>query len=1035
MAATNTESRSLVDMPDVLKLVVDSIYQHLLQLSRELPQAESNERREALSAFAFESRQKLLRLLVLVKWCSSRNSHLPEMGELLLQRLQIMEESIVNAADNLFYTHSQLEVARAPLYEVRTATEVLTTGTCELPSVIEQSLPLALPGGHLSTESNGGTGPEHAAVPLDEQGLLCTRIDNLLRSKLLTLRIPASLTKLEVANGILKLGVTAEFEASLKLIPSVTREGSNSIMSVAWHLEDVDVLVSAHSASTSLHFTEAHKRKLIVDLQHRLIEAPQPIELVYSVLHSLCTNLALISIIYPQAYAMRDGYWQGKITVEPLYQGKPIAGMSQSEKGMSDGVRLRYWLGSQRERSRKPETYLSITLDSNQHFKVTHSSKLHCPWQEGEFTTNIKPDSIDVEQLLISVIRLKIYTMLKEEESRLRENQLLCRVPTDIRLQTSLVRGQDGVEGATWIETRVYSDVFLRMTLDLQSGRCILDLPSQAIGPAGTAPTTMQWIRKIERNVEDSNRGALGQIFISLRGHALRNYYEIVGSRIGLLPVDRHSVLHNIEQFHTSGSFQSFFAFPSNSQNLEHPHYLAIWTDNRCEPVFMFLKTKIAEDGGYITVSSGVEVYPKSEALKQARLTNTGQAPLSSYKDLLEDVVMQCNLLAKREAFQDLLTSLRIKYLVSMQLETGGSAILSTGLVFQHTTAWKRLVVDLQIRLTTAQPYNEWELLLPDNYYKDLQKIFDAKGLRNPSFLRYGDDVTITISMEDAAVLLRMDKVPTTVSAFKKVFVEVEGVASCQWFVTSLVDACKLPQYQKVFALDMDKVSISSCQLVYTPSKGYVVRYSFSWIRGQCSLICSLGLKEYTKVLLQHVNTTQVPSLLNAIHCATVPLHILQTSFFKASTVVPPSESHPTALLGVIAAPGDVQLLISTPQHARLIFRSVYPLDFVFTTPSLIMVMLPPPKPSQSRSYGPCPTTRLLQKKADVGFMKIIKENGPKEGEKVPKYPSDIIGGFVWLHKFPSVMKELQVLFAHILNTKPSSASTSSHAPAPAKPS
>lgn len=66
--------------------------------------------------------------------------------------------------------------------------------------------------------------------------------------------------------------------------------------------------------------------------------------------------------------------------------------------------------------------------------------------QEGEFTTNIKPDSIDVEQLLISVIRLKIYTMLKEEESRLRENQLLCRVPTDIRLQTSLVRGQGTLE-------------------------------------------------------------------------------------------------------------------------------------------------------------------------------------------------------------------------------------------------------------------------------------------------------------------------------------------------------------------------------------------------------------------------------------------------------------------------------------------------------------------------------------------------------------------------------------------------------------
>ena len=58
--------------------------------------------------------------------------------------------------------------------------------------------------------------------------------------------------------------------------------------------------------------------------------------------------------------------------------------------------------------------------------------------QDREFELSIKLDSISLEDLLITAIRLHIFTNLKKEEASLRENQLLCRVPSDIRIKTDL---------------------------------------------------------------------------------------------------------------------------------------------------------------------------------------------------------------------------------------------------------------------------------------------------------------------------------------------------------------------------------------------------------------------------------------------------------------------------------------------------------------------------------------------------------------------------------------------------------------------
>lgn len=214
-AAAGEEARALesgesIEMPELLKGVVHEIYQHLQDLSQRLPGEESDERHKALAKFTFQSRQKLLRLLLLVKWCSSQDNHLPSRGKQLCRSLQVAEDSIVRTADNLYYLTKQLEGARTPLYEVHTATEVLTRGTLELPSVIENSVIVNTQTMQDIYNANelerhmSSAGQEGEAN--DEQNLVALQVDNLLRSKLTALRVPSSLTNVEVVNGTIQLG-------------------------------------------------------------------------------------------------------------------------------------------------------------------------------------------------------------------------------------------------------------------------------------------------------------------------------------------------------------------------------------------------------------------------------------------------------------------------------------------------------------------------------------------------------------------------------------------------------------------------------------------------------------------------------------------------------------------------------------------------------------------------------------------------------------------------------------------------------------
>ncbi|GJP61583.1 hypothetical protein CLOP_g18725 [Closterium sp. NIES-67] len=86
---------------------------------------DEKQRKVALLKFLWHTRQKLLRLLVIAKWCNQ----LPviERCKQAWTALANHDAAFVQAADGLWMTHAQIQGARAPLYDVPTAVEILST--------------------------------------------------------------------------------------------------------------------------------------------------------------------------------------------------------------------------------------------------------------------------------------------------------------------------------------------------------------------------------------------------------------------------------------------------------------------------------------------------------------------------------------------------------------------------------------------------------------------------------------------------------------------------------------------------------------------------------------------------------------------------------------------------------------------------------------------------------------------------------------------------------------------------------------------
>ncbi|KAF2287839.1 hypothetical protein GH714_002925 [Hevea brasiliensis] len=193
-----------------------------------------------LLKYLVKTQQRMLRLNVLAKWC--QQVRLIQYCQQLQSTLSSHEACFTQAANSLFFMHEGLQQARAPIYDVPSAIEVLLTGSYQrLPKCIEDV-------GMLSTLAE------------EQQKPALKKLDTLVRSKLLEVTLPKEISEVKVSDGTALLCVNGEFKVLFTL-------GYRGHLSM-WRILHLELLVGERSGLVKLE--ELRRHALGDDLERRM---------------------------------------------------------------------------------------------------------------------------------------------------------------------------------------------------------------------------------------------------------------------------------------------------------------------------------------------------------------------------------------------------------------------------------------------------------------------------------------------------------------------------------------------------------------------------------------------------------------------------------------------------------------------------------------------------------------------------------------------------------------------------------------------
>ncbi|KAJ0967779.1 hypothetical protein J5N97_024696 [Dioscorea zingiberensis] len=141
----------------------------LVERSKAPEEQSDSEKKIELLKYIVKTRQRMLRLHVLAKWC--QQVPLVQYCQQLSSTLSSHDTCFIQTADSLFYMHEGLQQARAPVFDVPSATE----------------------------------------------GPTLQKLNALLRSKLLEVSLPKEISEISVSDGTAVLRVDGEFKVILSL--------------------------------------------------------------------------------------------------------------------------------------------------------------------------------------------------------------------------------------------------------------------------------------------------------------------------------------------------------------------------------------------------------------------------------------------------------------------------------------------------------------------------------------------------------------------------------------------------------------------------------------------------------------------------------------------------------------------------------------------------------------------------------------------------------------------------------------------------
>uniref|UniRef100_A0A061QM80 Mediator of RNA polymerase II transcription subunit 14 n=1 Tax=Tetraselmis sp. GSL018 TaxID=582737 RepID=A0A061QM80_9CHLO len=544
----------------LLQVLVEESYGRIRTLVDQIQSVQEEEKQHRLLRYLFQYKQRLLRLVTLVRWMRKNPenmnsvSHCRKLLDVTARHQGIFQET----ADKLFFLwRDELQVFRAPIYDIPTAYEVLTTGTfASMPACLEELKGVDLPSA-------------------EEQRKASRRMDMLLRCCLLDAQLPEGVRVARTQGGVTTLRCEGMYEVGLTLVPlpreaeaergaipaekvksegilgggspgtgpvkreepsepdglgaqAVEQEPEEEQQQWRWCLVELVILPGSRRASQltaqqDLQLREAIQARMWEEsLAHRCpTEAPgagpkqlysAPLALMHRLLSDIASRLLIDNLVSTaRQIANPSGGWENLLKLEPLSAGR-------------SGISVTYWLGfpgivqsasdsKAAEDSEKPQPpSIEVELRDGA-VTATHNPPLTDPTTGLPVAVDVEPLSADAEKLLLGAASSYAYMQLHalaEELKSDRHKEKLEPIKGDVLLRRDIRRGHRGCLAQheakedlvlPCIELVAGDDVMLIVQMRLRSGKLMLR-PGQGLG-GDIASDVSCFLKHEERRLHD----------------------------------------------------------------------------------------------------------------------------------------------------------------------------------------------------------------------------------------------------------------------------------------------------------------------------------------------------------------------------------------------------------------------------------------------------------------------------------------------------------------------------------------------------
>ncbi|XP_076896794.1 mediator of RNA polymerase II transcription subunit 14-like [Bidens hawaiensis] len=565
-----------VEFSTLVSRVVEESYLSLKELVDKSHSSDmsDSERKISILKYLLKTQQRMLRLNVLAQWC--QQAPLIQYCQQLASTLSTHETCFSQAADSMFFMHEGLQQARAPVYDVPSAIEILLTGTY-------QRLPKCTQDVGIQT-----------SLTEKQQKPVLKKLDTLVRSKLLETTLPEEFSEVKIFDGTVNLCVPGEFKVLLTL-------GYRGHLSM-WRILHLEILVGEKSGPVKLEET---KRFLLGDdLERRMAASHTPFAILYYILHEFCVALVMDTVIR-QVREIRVGRWKDAIRFE-LVSGSSgqsqcnAAGSTQiSQDGETDssglktpGLKILYWLDCDKNTGTLDSVscpFIKIEPGVDLRIKCMHSSFVIDPVTDREAELSIDQSCIDVEKLLLKAICCNKYTRLLEIYKELGQNSHIYRAGVDVILHCQVY--QSGAEynkddnldsdGQEVLRVRAYGSSFFTLGINIRTGRFIFHSSRNIIVSSS--------LRECE---EALNQGSMtaAEAFISLRSKSLLYLFACIGRFLGLQVYEHGFLPVKVPKHALNGSNMLLMGFPDCGNS----YFLLMQFEEDFIPLFNLLETDSA---------------------------------------------------------------------------------------------------------------------------------------------------------------------------------------------------------------------------------------------------------------------------------------------------------------------------------------------------------------------------------------------------------------------------------------------------------